>query len=335
MGRLLLWAAENYGVRATGITLSKNQLAHVQRLIDERGLGGRVRVELRDYRALPEDEPFDKIASIGMFEHVGRAQLPSYFAKLHRLLVPGGLLMNHGITAGGTRNTQLGAGIGPFIERYIFPAASCCTCRACCRRWPTPDGRRSTSRTCARTTHARCGRGPDALEARLADARASTTEQMLRAYRLYLAGSAMAFERGWMSLHRYWPRSPRANHDGRDARGTIDLSVHARPHLPIDALQVQSPRRRRRDHARAPWRPVLRLVGREPAPRGIFEVDAMPGLIAALQAAVSADEAARQGRAAADDRADAPAQGRNDGVALRQRVWPWWKCCAAATRRVK
>ena len=67
---------------------------------------------------------------------------------------------------------------------------------------------------------------------------------------------------------------------------------------------------------------VLRLVGREPAPRGIFEVDAMPGLIAALQAAVSADEAARQGRAAADDRADAPAHGSNDGVALRQRVWP-------------
>ena len=78
-------------------------------------------MELLDYRDLPEDEPFDKIASIGMFEHVGRALLPSYFAKIFRLLKPGGLLLNHGITAGGTRNHQLGAGLGDFIERYIFP----------------------------------------------------------------------------------------------------------------------------------------------------------------------------------------------------------------------
>jgi cyclopropane-fatty-acyl-phospholipid synthase len=70
-GGLLLWAAEHYGVRATGITLSKNQHAHVSRLISERGLQGRVEMKLLDYRALPEDEPWDKIASIGMFEHVG------------------------------------------------------------------------------------------------------------------------------------------------------------------------------------------------------------------------------------------------------------------------
>ncbi len=103
-GGLLLWAAEKYGVNATGITLSKNQHAHVQRLVGERGLTGRVRIELMDYRELPDAQSFDKIASIGMFEHVGRAQLPGYFAKLLRLLTPGGLLLNHGITAGGTRN---------------------------------------------------------------------------------------------------------------------------------------------------------------------------------------------------------------------------------------
>jgi cyclopropane-fatty-acyl-phospholipid synthase len=120
-GGLLLWAAEHYGVQAHGITLSRNQHAHVDKLIDERGLRGRVTMELRDYRELPEDEPFDKIASVGMFEHVGQAQLPDYFAKIHRLLKPGGLLMNHGITAAGTRNDQLGAGMGDFIERYIFP----------------------------------------------------------------------------------------------------------------------------------------------------------------------------------------------------------------------
>ena len=77
-GGLLLWAAENYGVQAHGVTLSKNQHAHVNRLIAERGLGGRVTMELLDYREIPEDRPYDKIASIGMFEHVGRARLGTY-----------------------------------------------------------------------------------------------------------------------------------------------------------------------------------------------------------------------------------------------------------------
>ena len=89
-GGLLLWAAEHYGVDATGITLSKNQHAHVNRVIEEKGLAGRVRMQLVDYRDLAEAQPFDKIASIGMFEHVGRARLPEYFAKLMRLLTPGG-----------------------------------------------------------------------------------------------------------------------------------------------------------------------------------------------------------------------------------------------------
>ena len=108
-GGLLLWAAENYGVDATGITLSQNQYAHVQRLIEERGLGARVRMKLVDYRELHVDQPFDKIASVGMFEHVGHAQMVRYFQTVRHLLRPGGLLMNHGITSGGVDNAQLGA----------------------------------------------------------------------------------------------------------------------------------------------------------------------------------------------------------------------------------
>ena len=90
-GGLLLWAAEHYGVRAHGITLSKNQHAYVNRVIAERGLA-RPRLDgpARLPRAARGAEPWDKIASIGMFEHVGRAQLPTYFAKLYRLLRPGG-----------------------------------------------------------------------------------------------------------------------------------------------------------------------------------------------------------------------------------------------------
>ncbi|HEY8047836.1 MAG TPA: cyclopropane-fatty-acyl-phospholipid synthase family protein, partial [Ramlibacter sp.] len=120
-GGLLLWAAENYGVDATGITLSKNQHAHVNRLIEEKGLKGRVRMELRDYRDLDGNALYDKIASVGMFEHVGQAHMVAYFAKILSLLKPGGLVMNHGITSGNLEPGQLGAGMGDFIEKYIFP----------------------------------------------------------------------------------------------------------------------------------------------------------------------------------------------------------------------
>src|SRR5690606_15783149 len=85
------------------------------------GLSGRVRMHLLDYRNLEKDQPYDKIASVGMFEHVGRAQLQGYFSRLCDLVRPGGLIMNHGITAGGVAHGQLGAGMGEFIERYIFP----------------------------------------------------------------------------------------------------------------------------------------------------------------------------------------------------------------------
>jgi cyclopropane-fatty-acyl-phospholipid synthase len=207
-GGLLLWAAEQYGVRATGITLSRNQRAHVQQQIDARGLTGRVRIDLLDYRELPEQEPFDKIASIGMFEHVGHAQLPSYFTKLHRLLAPGGLLMNHGITAGGTRNTQLGAGIGEFIERYIFPGGellhlSRVLATMADAGWEAVDIENLRPHY-ARTLWA----WSDALEAQLPEARRLTTEAVVRAYRLYLSSSAVAFERGWISLHQLLAAKP-------------------------------------------------------------------------------------------------------------------------------
>jgi cyclopropane-fatty-acyl-phospholipid synthase len=201
-GGLLLFAAENYGVRAQGITLSKNQHAHVNKLIAERGLGGRVRMELLDYRKLDESEPYDKIASVGMFEHVGRAQLPAYFAKIRRLLKPGGLLLNHGITAGGTRNHQLGSGLGDFIEKYIFPGGELEHVSHVIEQTADaglePVDVESLRPHYAKTLWA----WSDALEAQLDGARKLTTDTVLRAYRLYLAGSAMCFERGWLSLHQ-------------------------------------------------------------------------------------------------------------------------------------
>ena len=207
-GGLLMWAAEHYGVDATGITLSRHQHQHVQQLIDERGLAGRVRIMLMDYRDLPDDPAYDKIASVGMFEHVGRALLPAYFGKLQRLLVPGGLLMNHGITAGGTRNAQLGAGIGGFIERYIFPGGELLHLSHVLAVM-AESGLEALDVENLRPHYARTlWAWSDGLEARLDDARRLAPETVVRAYRLYLAGSAMAFERGWISLHQVLASRP-------------------------------------------------------------------------------------------------------------------------------
>ncbi len=201
-GGLLLWAAEHHGVQATGITLSKNQHAHVNGLIEQRGLRGRVRMLLLDYRALPEDEPFDKIASVGMFEHVGRARLAGYFGKIRRLLRPGGLLLNHGITAGGTRHAELGAGIGEFVERYIFPGGELLHVSHVLEAM-AEQGLEGLDTENLRPHYARTlWAWSDALESQLERARRTAAERTLRAYRLYLAGSAVGFERGWMALHQ-------------------------------------------------------------------------------------------------------------------------------------
>lgn len=205
-GGLLLWAAEQYGVQATGITLSHNQHAYVNQLIEDRGLTGRVRMELLDYRKLDESQPYDKIASVGMFEHVGRAQLPAYFAKLRRLVRPGGLILNHGITAGGLDNAELGAGMGDFIEKFIFPGGELSHIHYVMRTL-AESGLEDLDVENIRPHYARTlWAWSDALEGRLDQAREIlSTEQgqrSLRAYRMYLAGCAMGFEHGWVALHQ-------------------------------------------------------------------------------------------------------------------------------------
>lgn len=215
-GALLLWAAEHYGVDATGITLSKNQHQHVQQLIADKGLGQRVRVELRDYRDLPLQQPFDKISSVGMFEHVGQANMAGYFSRIACLLAPGGLVLNHGITAGGLQNRQLGAGMGDFIEKYIFPGGELLHVSAVLA-YLAGAGLEMLDTENLRPHYARTlWDWSDALESRLDEARqvlaqggdAARAAKILRAYRLYLAGSAMSFEQGWISLHQVLASRP-------------------------------------------------------------------------------------------------------------------------------
>ncbi len=205
-GGLMLWAAEHYDVDVTGITLSNNQHAYVNRLIQEKGLAGRVRMELLDYRKLDESRPYDKIASVGMFEHVGRAQLTSYFAKLRRLVRPGGLILNHGITAGGLDNSELGAGMGDFIEKFIFPGGELSHIHYV-QQTLAEAGLEDLDVENLRPHYARTlWAWSDALESRLDEARAILNtpegERSLRAYRMYLAGCAMGFEHGWIALHQ-------------------------------------------------------------------------------------------------------------------------------------
>jgi cyclopropane-fatty-acyl-phospholipid synthase len=232
-GGLLMWAAENYGVNATGITLSKNQCAHVQRLIEEKRLQGRVRIELRDYRELDESQGFDKIASVGMFEHVGQVNMPAYFAKIFRLLKPGGMVMNHGITSGSIHPSQLGAGMGDFVEKYIFPGGELLHISHV-QRDLAVAGLEMVDVENLRPHYGRTlWAWSDALEARLDEAQRelATTgntddaAKVLRAYRLYLAGSAMAFEQGWLGLHQILATRP----DGQLQSGALRGAQSAYP----------------------------------------------------------------------------------------------------------
>jgi cyclopropane-fatty-acyl-phospholipid synthase len=242
-GGLLLWAAEHYGVDATGITLSKNQHAYVQGLIDAKGLGDRVRVELRDYRTLTGEQPFDKISSVGMFEHVGSANMPAYFGKVFELLRPGGLVLNHGITSAQPNYVQLGAGMGDFIEKYIFPGGELLHVTHVLREMAVA-GLEMVDTENLRPHYARTlWAWSDALEAQLPEAlialknhhsdgdqiltpgQLGRAERILRAYRLYLAGSAMSFEQGWISLHQMLATRP----DGNVASGTMPGAQSAYP----------------------------------------------------------------------------------------------------------
>jgi cyclopropane-fatty-acyl-phospholipid synthase len=215
-GALLMWAAENYGVNATGITLSRNQHAHVQRLIEAKGLQGRVRMELCDYRELGESQGFDKIASVGMFEHVGQANMAAYFGKIQRLLKPGGLVMNHGITSGSIHPSHMGAGMGEFIEKYIFPGGEVLHISHVVKEM-AQAGLEMVDTENLRPHYARTlWAWSDALEARLEEAqrvlettgRTDDAQKVLRAYRLYLAGCAMTFEQGWIGLHQILATRP-------------------------------------------------------------------------------------------------------------------------------
>lgn len=123
-GGLVCYAAQHYGVRAHGVTLSQEQLDFARAKIQRLGLSDRVTVELRDYATL--DGEYDKIASVGMFEHIGIANMPKYFGKLNSLLRDRGLLLNHGISRRAKPSRRAARRIRPerrMLLKYVFPGS--------------------------------------------------------------------------------------------------------------------------------------------------------------------------------------------------------------------
>jgi len=212
-GGLVFHAAERYGVRAHGITLSQNQFDHVRGEIARRGLGDRVRVELRDYQDLPDEPAYDKIASVGMFEHVGVARFPRYFGKIHRVLKPGGLVLNHGITHNAHDADSLGSGIGEFVDDYVFPGGEL-THVSRVIQGMAAQGLEAIDAEALREHYAKTlWAWTERLEAHQDEARREVGEERYRVWRIYMAGSAHAFDRGWLSLWQVLGGKPLA--DGR------------------------------------------------------------------------------------------------------------------------
>lgn len=210
-GGLILWAARHFNVQALGITLSEEQHAYATQRIRGLGLEGRCEVKLMDYRDVPEDQPFDKIASVGMFEHVGKRNLPGYFAKIHRLLRPGGVVMNHGITTNSLDDGELGSGIGEFVDQYVFPGGELVHVARVLSEMSS-QGLEPWDAECLRPHYAKTlWHWVSRLEARQEDARRIVGERMYRIWRIYMAGSAHAFDRGWISIFQILGARPLAD----------------------------------------------------------------------------------------------------------------------------
>jgi cyclopropane-fatty-acyl-phospholipid synthase len=201
-GALILRAVKKYGALATGITLSRNQYDYVSRRIREEGLEGRCEVRLQDYRDLPEEGVYDKIASIGMFEHVGLRNLRLYFKKIHSLLKDGGLVLNHGITAVDPDSRGVGLGAGEFIGRYVFPHGELPHISLVLSEMGHA-GLESTDVESLRQHYARTtGMWAARLEQQQERAIEIVGDIRYRIWSIYLQGCAFGFEQGWMTIHQ-------------------------------------------------------------------------------------------------------------------------------------
>lgn len=199
-GGMVMHAAREHGVRALGVTLSKEQAEWAAKRIAQEGLSELAEVRHMDYRDVP-DGSYDRISSIGLTEHVGADNLDSYFASLHDKLVPGGRLLNHCITR--PRNDLPAMNRGGVINRYVFPDGEL-----------EGPGRIQTAMNDAgfeirhqenlREHYALTLRHWGAnLDRHWDEAVAEVGEGTARVWRLYMAGCVLGFERDVVQLHQF------------------------------------------------------------------------------------------------------------------------------------
>ncbi|SDP55779.1 cyclopropane-fatty-acyl-phospholipid synthase [Actinopolyspora xinjiangensis] len=197
-GGMVLHAAEHYGVRAVGVTLSRSQAEWAQRVIADRGLSELAEVRHQDYRDVPETD-FDAVSSIGLTEHIGRQQLPSYFRFLRGKLRPGGKLLNHCITR---PDSSYPARTGKFISRYVFPDGELEPPGELMSRMHD-SGLEVRHEENLREHYALTLAGWCAnLDRNWDKAVAEVGHGRARVWRLYMAASRLAFERDQIQLHQ-------------------------------------------------------------------------------------------------------------------------------------
>ena len=197
-GALVLRAAGHYGAHCVGVTLSENQFALAKERVRAAGLQDRVEIRLQDYRDVTDQ--FDRISSVGMFEHVGLKNLAAYFRQIHALLVPGGWALNHGITSSDPQNGETRHGGGRFIDRYVFPNGELPHIGTVLTTLQE-GGLEALDIENLRRHYARTLRSwSEAFEARSAHLKTLVDDKTWRIWRMYLVGSQWAFENDDIAL---------------------------------------------------------------------------------------------------------------------------------------
>jgi cyclopropane-fatty-acyl-phospholipid synthase len=198
-GALACWAARHYGVKVHGITLSEEQFLFASERVYSEGLTDRVEIEVRDYRDLRGEALYDRVVSVGMFEHVGVKNFPIYFSTVRRVLKPDGLFLNHGITSETGWESSV---LTTFINRYIFPdgelARFCDVMNAMESAGFEVVDVESLRRHYALTLR----QWIKALEANRDAVINTSSNRIYRLWRLYMAGCAYHFEHGETNVYQ-------------------------------------------------------------------------------------------------------------------------------------
>ena len=198
-GSMLVHAAEHHGVSGVGVTISRRQAELARERVRAAGLADRVEIRPADYRDV-SDGPYDAVSSIGMFEHVGHAQLELYFGRLHALLRPGGRLLNHGIGRPPGRRRLLPR--RTFVNRYVFPDGELQEVGAVATRMQAA-GLELRHLESLREHYALTLRNwVRNLESSWDEAVAEVGMARARIWRLYMAGAALGFEAGRLQVHQ-------------------------------------------------------------------------------------------------------------------------------------